>query len=241
VKDECIEAVEQAIGRTLRANESKNIEDAVNQQYRLLARKDPAAWAALSPADKLTQAAQSAAADMVAEVQKKQQRVRLTIARHDAIENWLGGEFAKLPEDAKPGDYQRVVSRLLAFDAKGRGPPGGSVETRAASIEKEALGRLMPLWNSVKGFAGLFENAQGVSDLVHEIYGENTGNAAAKAGAAIWRQVTEELRQRANAAGAKIGKLEDWAVTQNHSQGRVAKAGLDTWTEATLPLLDRDK
>lgn len=242
MKEDCIAAVEEAIGRHLRANESKTIEDAVNKQMRQLAKKDPAAWAQLSAADRLAQAAQGAAADMVAEVRKKQQRVRLQIAAHDRIENWLGDEFARLdPDTAKPGDYQRVVSRLLAFDAKGRGAPGGSVETRTSSIEREALGRLMPLWNSVKGIAGLFENAQGVSDLVHEMYGENTGNATAKQAAAIWRQVTEELRQRANAAGANIGHLEDWGYTQNHSQGRVAKAGLEAWTEATMPLMDRDK
>lgn len=241
MRDECVAAVEEAIGRSLRAGESRKVEEAVNNQMKQLAKKDPAMWAALSPSDRLQKAAEAAAADMVADVRKKQQRVRLQILAHDRIENWLGDEFARLPPDSKPGEHARVVSRLLAFDAAGRQPPGGSAETRANSIEKEALGRLMPLWNSVKGIAGLFENTQGVSDLVHEMYGEHTGNAAAKAAADSWRIVTEELRQRANAAGADIGKLEDWAVTQNHSQGRVAKAGVEAWTEATLPLLNRDK
>lgn len=239
MKPECTEAVEKALGRPLRKGESDKIEKAINLQMRLLARKDPKGWGVLSTLDRLEKASIAAAEQMTAEVLKKQQRVRLQIQIHDRVESKLADRFEQLHETAKPGDYLRAVSNLLAFDAKGRGI--ASTESWQHSIELEALGKLMPLWNSVKGFAGLFENAKGISDLVHELYGEDTGNAAAKQGAAVWAQVTEELRQRANRGGANIGKLEDWSKPQNHSQGRVAKAGLDAWTEATLPLMDRGK
>jgi hypothetical protein len=239
VRPDCEEAVEQALGRSLRAGESAKIEKAINWHMRHLGEKDPAEWQSLSQPERLQRAAVAAAEDMVAEVQKKQQQVRLQIAVHDRIESQLVDAFMQLPADVKPGEHLRAVSGLLAFDVKGKGMP--SAESWGRSVEMNALGRLMPLWNSVKGVAALFESQKGVSDLVHELYGEHTGNATAKAAADAWRTVTEELRQRANAAGDNIGKLDDWGKPQNHSQGRVAKVGLEKWTEATMPLLDRDK
>jgi hypothetical protein len=239
MRDECQAAVEEALGRSLRAGETKKIEDSVNLQMRLLARDDPEAWQKLSPYDRLQQAAQASAQAMTAEVKLKQERVRLQIEAHDRIENALNVAFDKLPEKAKPGSMLRVVSQMLAFDTKAKGMT--SVETWATAVRQDAFSQLIPLWNSVKGVAGLFENAKGTADLVRELHGEDSGNAAAKAGADAWRKVTEGLRERANAAGMAIGKLDDWHYPQSHSQGRIARAGLEQWTEDTLPKLDRSK
>jgi hypothetical protein len=247
MRDECVEAVEEALGRNLRRGESEKIEAAVNSQMRLLARKDPGAWAAKSQWDRLQEASQAAAAAMSEEANLKLRRLRLQVAAHDRIENAVADMFEKLPDNAKPGARLKAVSQLLAFDAGGRGMR--SVETNAHAISQEAFGRLMPLWTSVKGFAHLFESGKGISDLVHEMYGEDTGNAAAKEGARLWRQTADEMRDRANASGANIGTLEDWHYPQTHSQARVAQAGghndpsmaLEKWVSDTLPLLDRDK
>lgn len=239
MRDDCQFAVEDALGRPLRVGEAKGIEDQVSLQMRLLARKDPQAWSALSSAERFHQGAEAAAAAIIGDLKLKQQRVRLQIAAHDRIENALNEAFEQLPDKAKPGDMLHAVSQVLAFDAKAKGMR--SVETNATAVQSEALGRLMPLWNSVKGFAGLFENAKGVSDLVHELFGEDSGNAAAKGGAKAWAQVTDELRDRANAAGGDIGKLDEWRYPQSHSQPRIATAGLDKWSADIFPLLDRDK
>lgn len=238
MRDDCQFAVEDALGRPLRAGEAKGIEDQVSLQMRLLARKDPQAWSALSSAERFHQGAEAAAKAIIADLKLRQQRVRLQIAAHDRIENALNEAFEQLPDKAKPGSMLRAVSQLLAFDAKAKGLT--SAETWANAVQNEALGRLMPLWNSVKGFAGLFENQQGVRDLVHELFGEDSGNAVAKAGAKAWFQTTDELRDRANAAGGDIAKLDEWHYPQSHSQPRIAQAGLDKWSEFTLPRLDRD-
>lgn len=208
-------------------------------QMRLAARRDPEAWSKLSSAERFHQGAEAAAQSIIADLKLQQQRVRLQIAAHDRIENTLNEAFQQLPEKAPPGSMLRAVSQLLAFDAKARGM--SSVETWTNAVQNEALGRLMPLWNSVKGFAGLFENPQGVRDLIRELFGEDTGNAAAKEGAKVWIQVTNELRDRANGAGGDIGKLDEWHYPQSHSQARIARAGLEKWVEDTFPLLDRDK
>lgn len=240
MRDDCQLAVEDALGRTLRPGEAKNIEDAINLQMRLLAREDPEAWQALSKYDRLDQAAQAAVKSMVADAQWKKRNVELQILAHDRIENKLSDAFDSLGEKVKPGDRLRIVSNLLAFDTKGKGI--ASAESWGKAIREETMGQLVPLWKSVKGdFFGLFENADGVRALVKELHGEDSGNATAKAGADAWKKQTEALRERANAAGQKIGSLEDWHYPQSHSQNDVAKAGLEKWANDILPLLDRNK
>jgi len=238
--DDCLAAVEEALGRSLRAGEARTIEDAVSLQMRLLARKDPQAWMALPQDERLNLAAKAAADSMLADVKWRQRNVQLQIQAHDRIENTLAGAFDALPDTAKAGDRLRTVSQLLAFDTRGKGI--ASAESWAHAIRAEAYGELIPLWKSVKGnFFGLFESPEGVRDLVKEIYGEDSGNAVAKVGAEAWFKVTDSLRDRANAAGQRIGELEDWHLPQAHSQERVAAAGLDKWAGDILPLLDRNK
>lgn len=245
MRDDCENAVALALGRDLRPGEAKIIDDAVALHQRLLAREDPEAWMKLSPQERLEQGAQAAAEAMTAEVKRKQAIVKLKIAAVDRIENALNDAFDRLPDNAKPGEQMRVVSQLLAFDAKGKGLT--SAETWSHAIANETFGRLLPLWDSVHGFAGLFEDQKGVTDLVHEMFGEDTGNAAAKGGAAAWKQVTEELRDRANSAGMDIGKLDEWRYPQSWSQQRVAGSSkdvneaLENWIGKMLPLMDRSK
>lgn len=242
MKPACLDAVEKALGRPLTQGEADGIEKEVNLQMRLAARRDPAAWQALSATKRLEAGAQAAAQAMLHDIQKKAQRLELQIAAHDRIENALNDRLEARDESGKatdPGDLLRDASGLLAFDVKGHGFT--SVETWAHALANESMGRLTPLWNSVKGLGGLFENPKGVSDLVHELFGQDTGNADAKAAAKAWHQVVDELRDRANAAGMDIGKLDEWHYPQSHSQSRVAMAGINRWLGDTLPLLDRSK
>lgn len=239
MRDDCMLAVEEALGRALRKGESKTIEDAINSQMRLLARKDPAAWSAKSQLDRLQEASTAAAEAMTAASDLKARRLQLQIAAHDKIENAINDAFERLPGNAKAGERLRVVSQMLAFDSKGKSLT--SAETWTHAIQNEAFGRLMPLWNSVKGFMHIFEDNKGVTALVHELFGEESGNAAAKGGAKAWRDVTDELRDRANASGMDIGKLDEWRFPQSHSQARIAEAGIEKWVGDTMPLLNRDK
>jgi hypothetical protein len=80
-----------------------------------------------------------------------------------------------------------------------------------------------------------------VRDLWDELHGKDSGNAVAKAGAAAFHAKAEELRQRFNDGGGAVGKLEDWAKPQHHSQERVAAAGIDAWANFILPRLDRSR
>lgn len=235
MKQACLDLVGSLLGRAPPASMVKKLEDTMALQMRLLARDNPEEWRALSTAERMERAAAAASEQMVAEVQKQQQRVALTIAATDRIENFLADQGI-----VKPGDKLRAVSRLLDFDTKGGGFTSAASWTKA--VQMETFGHLIDTWTaSHPKFFSLFENRQGTTDLVRELFGEDTGNGAAKAGAAAWKQVMEDLRQRYNAAGGDVGALEDWHYPQSHSQQRVGKAGFEKWVADITPLLDRQK
>jgi hypothetical protein len=236
VKSPCIQAVQAALGRALTAAQAKSVDDGISLQMRLLARQDPAAWGKLSKSERLTQAAQSAANAMVAEVKKDQQRLLLTVAAHDRVEQFVNSLAGK-----KPGDKLRALSNTLDFNTKG----GGNFTSAASwikSIQEETFSKLIDTWSaSHPKFFGLFENRAGTRDLVREMFGEKTGNPAAAAGAKAWIDSMNELRDRGNAAGKDVGKLNEWHFPQSHSSNRVGSAGIEKWLGDLMPLLDRTK
>lgn len=80
-----------------------------------------------------------------------------------------------------------------------------------------------------------------LENVVREAFGENTGDSKAKELAGAWAKVSEDLRQRFNAAGGAIGKLEKWGLPQVHDVEALLRAGKDTWMGYIAPLLDRDR
>lgn len=235
MKGACIEAVQAAIGRGFGPTEAKGIDDGISLQMKLLARKDPEAWKSLSQTERLTQAAEAAAQQMVAAVQKKQQRLLLTIAAHDRLENYLADQNI-----VKPGDKLRALSNVLDFNTKGA--DFTSAGSWAKALQEETFANLIDTWSaSHPKFFGLFEDRAGTRDLVREMWGEDTKNPAAKAGANAWGKAMDELRDRYNAAGGDVGKLDEWHYPQHHSQIRIAQAGVEKWLNDLMPLLDRTK
>jgi hypothetical protein len=246
---DCEDAIEQALGRSLRKGEANQIQGAISRNMRQLAQKDPQSWQALSSSERLEQGAKAAADEMVQAIKEKQRVVQLQIAAHDRVEGALNDAFEKLPDDAKPGAQLKAFSNLIGFDSTNRGRGLTSTETWADSIKHEALGNLVDVWKSIRGFMGLFEDKRAATDLVHEMFGEESGNPTAKAAVAQWIKVTNDLRDRANKSGANIGKLDDddWHYPQSWSQDRIARAGRDVneslqlWIDKTLPRLDRSR
>lgn len=230
MKQGCIDLVGAILGRAPMPKESAALEDNVKLQMRLLATKDPAAWRAMTQTQRYTNAARAAAEDLIAQVKKKQQRVALTIAKHDEIANYVASQVDKLG----------AVSRLLDFDTSKGGFTSAASQINA--IQKETFGSLMDLWNATNPkIFGLFENANDMHALIKELWGEDSGNAAAKGAAKVWKQTMDELRDRFNAAGGDVGKLDEWHYPQSHSMDRIGKAGFDKWISDLIPWLDRKK
>ena len=81
-------------------------------------------------------------------------------------------------------------------------------------------------------------NAAQLDNVAREAFGEGTGDVAAKEFARIWEDTHEWLRQRFNAAGGAIGKLEKWGLPQSHDARALRTAGRDKWKAEIMPRLD---
>lgn len=91
------------------------------------------------------------------------------------------------------------------------------------------------------GVTGIVAHKADLRDMVRELFGEDSGNAAARQLADAWEKGSEMLRRRFNAAGGDIGKMEKWGLPQSHDTRAVRKAGFDAWYDFIAPKLDRDR
>ncbi|MDQ1185930.1 hypothetical protein [Agrobacterium larrymoorei] len=120
--------------------------------------------------------------------------------------------------------------------------PFDSVEGRRKAIVGMAHARMDDVLSHFKrsallGDVGRHNKAQ-LDEVVREAFGENSGNQASKQFAKVWEDTHEWLRQRFNAAGGAIGKLERWGLPQHHDARALRKVGLEQWKADIRPLLD---
>ncbi|HHP5639852.1 TPA: hypothetical protein ACSC6H_001638 [Klebsiella variicola] len=232
MRQECINAVQQAASRRLTQQEIQNIEDRIYRNMRQLARNDPASWRAMTDAERLRRAGQLAANELTNETALKRRRVALTIAarqRLDAFIKTYQGKDGKL----------EALNRTIAFHADGKSN-FLSVESRGKATRDYALSQIQEAFEAVDPrFFHLFEDEASVRDLVYEMRGQDTGNVRAKKGAKAWAGVTELLRQRFNDAGGDIGYLENWGIPQHHSMEKVGRVSQDKWISDVIGKLDR--
>jgi len=86
VKKQCIDAAQQAIGRSLTVAEIKGIEDRISKNMRTAARADPAAFQSLSAVQRMQEAGKLAAQQLVHEAQLAKVRTALTIVGGDSLQ-----------------------------------------------------------------------------------------------------------------------------------------------------------
>lgn len=89
MRQECIQAVQQAAQRTLTAREIQNIEDRIYRNMRSIARDDPMSWRQLSESERLYRAAQLASEELQREAALKKRRVALTIAARQRLDKFI--------------------------------------------------------------------------------------------------------------------------------------------------------
>lgn len=235
MRPDCVLAIAKALGRDLTGAEAKNIEDRIATSMRQLAGENPKEWLAMSWLEMLDKGGKRAADDLIGEAHLRRYRSSLAILAQSRLVQYM--------HDAQGRglDALDAVQRMIAFDADGKSN-FLSMETRSQAVRNDALRQMITTMEATNPhFFGLFENAAGVKDLTRELYGENTGNAAAKQGAAEFHRVAEALRRRFNQAGGDVGKLDDWNIPQHHSQRLVARAGAERWVADVLPKLNRKR
>ena len=115
---------------------------------------------------------------------------------------------------------------------------------RAKSVEGLAIKKMMEMLDYFhpNKLGGLGEKRRMVLDkVIRELKGEETGDVLAKRFAKAWEEVHEELRQRFNAAGGNIAKLEHWGLSQVHDRRAMIMAGKEKWINYIWPRLDLEK
>src|SRR5690606_27028635 len=90
-------------------------------------------------------------------------------------------------------------------------------------------------------FLGLMDVPATVRDFARAVMDGKASTPEMARAAKAYLDTIEGARQRANAAGADIGKLDYGYLPQPHDVGRVARAGADAWAAAVLPRLDRSR
>ena len=68
-----------------------------------------------------------------------------------------------------------------------------------------------------------------------------TGDEMASKAARMFADMTEEMRQTVNKAGANIGKLDGWTGTQTHDPVKILKVTQQEWVARVKPMLDLDR
>lgn len=167
---------------------------------------------------------------------------------------------ALLTEQAR----QTVEAEILTHrDKSGRQNPAEAFiflhehfgEARFEDIENKRLAILGQAHAKLEGLLSEFRKGAITGDLrrrragvaakmdnvVMELFGEGSGDAAAKQLAGAWNDVAEDLRQRFNAAGGAIRKLEKWGLPQYHNPEALLGAGREAWVQRISPMLDHDK
>lgn len=172
-----------------------------------------------APAAELA-AARKAAEDLAAQAAKRKQQVALQLlAQHRILEQ--AGEH--------PKGFVAGVLAHLTKDWYGKAN-WSNVEYRHKAIVAQLnamAGELV--YKHMPGKLGFKEDAPSMRTFIREMYGQDSGDAGAKAAAEAWKTTTEYGRERFNRGGGDIKKRADWFVPQNHDQWRVREAGQQEW------------
>lgn len=231
MKQQCIDAVETAIGRKLKANESKDIEANIKKAMIDLARQDVNRWRNLSDYEKTLEASQHVGKMLEADVKRKNKIAAMDIIKQNKnLETILN--HPKLPS-------MEALDRMIAFHGDMSGIQ--SVSAKAKAITSLYKGQLHELYSKVDGSLGLIQDKKFVKDFVKEAFGENSTNPVAKKLAAEFSDVATNLRERFNRNGGSIGVVDNWGLWTSWSPGKALDKGLDKWLELSLKNFDRKK
>lgn len=237
MRAECIDAVGRALGRMPSQTETRDIENRIRLSRRKLAEADPQQWQTLPADEQIRLAGEDAAADLLHEAALKRHRVAMGILTHDKMRNYIDAQIAAGIDK----DGLSALSRMLTSEADGKNNIV-SVEAAAQGIESTASTFMTRSWNVAGGkFLKLLRDKAAEAMLVRALHGDTAAPEAFRRAADDFHVVAERLRQRFNAAGGDVGKLENWGMPHSWSRHLLLKAGRNAWADGMLPLLDRAK
>lgn len=244
MREACIRAVRNALGREPTQAEVRNIETRVQSAMLRGARENPAAWRALSQEERLTEAGRRAAQDLVAEAGKTKQRTELAIIAQDRLNNYRASQVAQ-GNDANGVD---ALERVLVHKYDERNGGMRPVESQANATFDFAMSQIADIFETVN--PGLWQRIQrdirsmeplrkAFVDALHGVR-ENIPPEIVQA-AERYHEIAGALREQFNAAGGVIGKLEDWGAPHTWSGRLAERIGRDQFVEDMLAAANKKR
>jgi hypothetical protein len=244
---QAVTAAAQAIGHAIpTAAQLKSIEDSISAKMRQLAGQDRQRWMSMSRAQQMQEAAASLMSDIDEAAQRKVDNAARQVNAAAATDERIKAQqesFKNTPHhdgtraEALKADYRNSGTLVSAERKFAQGNMFSMIE--AAGDKKGAgVGRqmLMHLFDA--------ENPGMTRDVIREIFANadgHTKNGIASTAARAWLDTIEALRQRFNAAGGDVRRLEYGYAPQPHDTAKIRKAGRDGWVLSTLQWLDRKR
>jgi len=207
-----------------RADEVLELFDELSEQYNRQMGPGPAQSKAAADA------AQAARAEAI-------QRKRRTMLQAQA---WRGIE-ADLRSYTN-GDVTLMGNAMLALFEQDAVSRYSSVEQRRQAISQRATAMMDEYLTTFKrDLIGRTRNKATMKNMIRELFGKDSGDAAARELAEAWRRASEYLRQRFNNAGGSIHIRKDWGLPQIHSTEKVRAVSFDEWRKYITTRLDVDR
>lgn len=160
------------------------------------------------------------------EGKRRQALAEMGEARRAAIDEHLN---SYCDPKGRPNIYEAAMRLLENYGFSGV----SSVAGRAKAIVSMAHGEMADALRTFEKnfYTGLRHQKAVAADVVREMLQEATNNPAAKALAEGFSKQFEMLRERFNAAGGDIGKIEGGYIPQSHDPVAVRKRGFEAWRD----------
>ena len=148
-------------------------------------------------------------------------------------------EALKELERFKGGTVYKAIAALIDDDDRAA-YRGGNVVTAAKRIEYQAHAQIGEfIERHRRDLLGRPRDQQTLENVGRELYGESTGDAAARRMAEAIDGSRDTLRQRFNAAGGAIGKLKRYGLPQRSDPLRVRSVSREEWIADARELTER--
>lgn len=242
MREQCIRAVEAALGRSLSETEARGIEDRIKAARLQAARENPEAYRRMTAEEQLVEAGRRAGQELEVEKAKKVQRAQQTILAHDRIENYRNTQIAEGSDRNGLDAIERTL--IHKYDEKNGGFQ--SVESKANALFDFSMSRIADsfeavnpgLWRRItEGIWDVEPLRRAFVDALHDPKADVP--APIRRAAELYHETAEALRQQFNAAGGVIGKLEDWGAPHAWSDRLLRKAGRDQFVNDMLQYANR--
>ena len=248
MRDACIRAVRNALGREPTQAEVRNIETRVMSAHKQLANQRPEEWRAMTPEERMIEAGRVAANELSVEAAKTKQRAERAILSADQINNYRASQVA----EGRDENGVQALSRMIRhhYDEQNNGGMI-SLEDRANVMFdlsytqiSDVFDMLNPgLWRRINETIVNGEPLtraamrKAFTDALHG--GTKDIPAPILEAAKRYHELVDNMREQFNAAGGVIGKLEDWGSAHSWSPRLLERWGKDQFVEDMVAAANR--